>query len=64
VPQSLPTMVQPKLVGHVFVFHAAGGQPGAPHVILSSTDLTAPLSAWTVAALGNFEKHRRRTCGA
>jgi hypothetical protein len=54
LPPLLPGLQTASHVGNNLVFSGSGGAPGGPYLIISTTDLTLPLSAWTTVATGNF----------
>jgi autotransporter-associated beta strand protein len=55
-----PTFTSPTLSGGKLILSGTGGSPGAPYLLLSSTNLATPLANWTqvtngfFSGLGNF----------
>ena len=55
LPPVLPAVQQAAQSGSNLVFSGGGGTPGGQYVILSSTDLSVPVSSWMPVASGNFD---------
>jgi hypothetical protein len=54
LPQPAPGLLKAVIVGNNFVLSGSGETPGGAYIILSTTDLTLPLSSWTTVGSGNF----------
>lgn len=50
-----PTIVSSGLSGNNLVFTGSGGAPLTGYHVFSSTDLSVPISSWTVAGTGQFD---------
>jgi hypothetical protein len=46
-----------QLANGTLTLHSTGGMPGGAVTVLSTTNLTLPLSTWTPAATGNFDSN-------
>ncbi len=55
VPLTTPTLSVVSITGGNLVLRGANGLPGSSYVLLSTTNVTAPLSVWTPAATGVFD---------
>ncbi len=54
-PPVISSVDYSQLSSGMLAFNATGGAPGGAFSILTSTNLSLPLSSWTTAATGNFD---------